>query len=305
MIGISMFSLGKTQAEKVSFENEESMFINQTFSLFFDSSSQLSDFISYNSLYNHLNQSCKPSLNQKKNDTIKLFVEKLSEEELQSLFSEMKTKILQQNLSCEQAFLYAKTVELMQDKVHKSHDIQEMDEQIIKAEQQLQEKQIITIKNHNTNLKKSSFKLASIYAEMVIQESLQSLYEKHYLNQQDLETLSGKIELFYYLQYGINEGKFYAKTDKKTDEVLLKGISFKFNLYSMKSFIADLQADIQRILMHELGHYFYYFQPDVARDFKKICWKEVSCIRDDFVSKYAKESLEEDFAETFAYQFFA
>lgn len=146
--------------------------------------------MAYYSLYNNLKKQCISSLTQKKVAILQQFIDRLSEEERGSFFEETKNTVLTQKLSCEKSYLYAKTLEMLQSKAPKVSFISEQDDEILQAEKKLQEKQIITIKNHNTHLQKTSFKLASIYAETVMQETLKNLYEKHYLTDFDLKNLS-------------------------------------------------------------------------------------------------------------------
>ena len=66
---------------------------------------------------------------------------------------------------------------------------------------------------------------------------------------------------------------------------------------------AQLFSYIEHVLVHELGHYIYFFKDPKARLFTQICWKEEqsTCKLQDFHSLYAETNKEEDYAESFAY----
>jgi hypothetical protein len=56
-------------------------------------------------------------------------------------------------------------------------------------------------------------------------------------------------------------------------------------------------------LSHELWHYIYFFKDKNPSSFSEICWNkwQINCLPSEFVSKYATKSVEEDYAESFAY----
>lgn len=87
----------------------------------------------------------------------------------------------------------------------------------------------------------------------------------------------------------------------KTNELLLK-----VNLCSNYFILRDLDEIVEKIVVHELGHHFYYYHDPDPGDFEAICWvsdikKRSSCEREDFVSDYATTMAVEDYAEQFMY----
>lgn len=63
---------------------------------------------------------------------------------------------------------------------------------------------------------------------------------------------------------------------------------------------------LQKIIYHELGHYYSYFHDTTMDTFTSICRTNDEtpvnvCNPQDFVSSYATSLQEEDYAETFAY----
>ena len=71
-------------------------------------------------------------------------------------------------------------------------------------------------------------------------------------------------------------------------------------------YIDQLNTQVKKLLLHELGHYIYYFKDKSTNAFESLCrssdgktTKNV-CTSDEFVSAYAQTSTEEDYAETFS-----
>ena len=88
-----------------------------------------------------------------------------------------------------------------------------------------------------------------------------------------------------------------------------QGMYFKVNLCGNFFVIRSLAETYQKIVVHELGHHFYYYHDNETHDaFTNICWvntdtKKSSCQSSDFVSDYAQTLSVEDYAEQFMYWF--
>ena len=167
--------------------------------------------------------------------------------------------------------------------------------------QEMVQNALITIQNNNQTLKNEVYYSLSLLTEKIIQKEIKILSDLKYISQEDLEVLSGNINLVYFAQYGKNYGNFQAI--KQHNQINLKNITFNINLFSSEIFLNDFVDDVRRILIHELGHYVSYQNPTLLQKFNKIC-KKNSCKKKDYVSSYAFSSPEEDFAETFAYRYF-
>jgi len=91
------------------------------------------------------------------------------------------------------------------------------------------------------------------------------------------------------------------KTDG-TDRVF-KQIKLNINLCTNELYLKNFDTYIRQILIHELGHYLYYFKDATTEKFDAICRKKgvLSCASTDFVSAYAMKNKEEDYAESFAH----
>lgn len=275
------------------------MMINQTFSLFVDENTKIKDNINYNQLSYKLSLYCDDRLKETDLTTIKNMIKKRDTDEMENKFQKLKNRILSKNIHCDEALVLNKTAELLQ----KQYQLGQETNQIDKLTEKIQKNQIITIKNKTKNLKDSFGKMVSQYAELFLQKEITELKEKGFLTDEDLNTLSGNIILQYQNNYGIAEGTYTAQK-KEGHKIKNQQITITLNLLSIKDFIKDLESDIQRVFYHELGHYLYYTTEN-TNEFTEICREEgIHCKNSDFVSKYAKQSQEEDFAETFAQFYF-
>lgn|GEM_PF-6188454 len=75
------------------------------------------------------------------------------------------------------------------------------------------------------------------------------------------------------------------------------------NLCFTHSYDQNYETFLDRIIYHELGHYYNYFYDPNDSAFVNICRNgtQNSCPSSEFVSSYAASSSDEDYAETFAY----
>ena len=297
MCCLSLF--GITLGNQMTFKTDETLMINQTFSLFFDQDTTIQDTINYNNLSYKLSLYCDNTIKKEDLTSIQEMINARDQKEMKEKFKKLKNRILSDNIHCDEAIILNKTAELIQKQYQQTQEKEEIKE----LTEKVQENQVITIKNKTKNLKDAFGEMVSKYTELLLQKELNELKEKGYLTNEDLNNLSGNIILQYQNNYGIAEGNYTAKR-KSNNKIKDHQITITFNLLSIKEFLQDLEADLQRVFYHELGHYIYYTIED-KNEFTEICWEDgVHCKNSDFVSKYAKQSQEEDFAETFAQYYF-
>ena len=139
--------------------------------------------------------------------------------------------------------------------------------------------------------------------ERYLQETLADMLTRHILNAEDIATLNNKIDVTYNQSCEITEGSFHAVKNKATNEVTFKGIKLIISYCSSNDTQQRNERHAKQILSHELGHYIYFFVDKNPSSFSEICWNkgEINCLPSEFVSKYATKSVEEDYAESFAY----
>ncbi len=82
-------------------------------------------------------------------------------------------------------------------------------------------------------------------------------------------------------------------------------ITLVVNLCNAPFYMNNFQAYMNHILVHELGHYVYYFKDTTHTVFDALCRKNKTnvCNGSAFVSDYAMTMMEEDYAESFAYRY--
>ncbi len=83
---------------------------------------------------------------------------------------------------------------------------------------------------------------------------------------------------------------------------LFKNIILNINLCDIPEYRQSFDKFVKQILIHEIAHYLYFFKDWQTERFQQICRSngENSCQFDDFVSTYAMQGQEEDYAESFA-----
>lgn len=139
--------------------------------------------------------------------------------------------------------------------------------------------------------------------ENYLQETLADMLVRHILNDEDIAILNNKIDVTYVQSCEVTEGSFHAVRNKTTNEVTFKGIKLIISYCSANNTKQRNERHVKQILSHELGHYIYFFRDKNPSSFSEICWNkwEINCLPSEFVSKYATKSVEEDYAESFAY----
>ena len=163
----------------------------------------------------------------------------------------------------------------------------------------------LLIINNKQNLKGQD-KIFALAAEALVQSEIAQMISKGIFDRSDLKTLDQKIELNYVSQCGNVKGKFHLLrkidgTDKK-----VKKIDLNINLCYDKSYLNNFGLYVRQLTAHELGHYLYFFKDQKSQIFDQLCWDVAgknSCQNPDFVSDYAQEKKEEDYAESFSYRY--
>ncbi len=128
------------------------------------------------------------------------------------------------------------------------------------------------------------------------------------LTLEDQQQMLWKVNLQYVNNCTNIDGKISINTYTVND-VLVRNELWAINLYINicfeRWFISQLQNNIEQVITHELGHFFYYFHDVTPSVFQKICrigsTKKALCTRESFVSKYAMTNDEEDYAESFSF----
>jgi hypothetical protein len=123
------------------------------------------------------------------------------------------------------------------------------------------------------------------------------------LNANDLKTLNEKIFVNYVQGCGTTKGSYHMTQKTDGSNKKFKQINLNINLCETESYRANFTKYIRQILIHELGHYFYYFKDPRSAEFAPICWagEKQNCNSEDFVSTYAMKNADEDYAESFTH----
>lgn len=86
----------------------------------------------------------------------------------------------------------------------------------------------------------------------------------------------------------------------------LQKIQLNIHLCKSYQYIDELEINVPKLLIHEIGHYIYSFKDKTANRFEKICRNQNGdkqynkCDSTAFVTNYSKTNAEEDYAETFS-----
>ena len=157
---------------------------------------------------------------------------------------------------------------------------------------------------HNTDWLSSDIKEdIKNQTERYLQETITDMLNRHLLNWTDIKNLNNKISVKYINSCENTEWAFYAKKDTSTEIITFKWIELVISYCSSNDTQQRNKRHVKQILAHELWHYIYYFKDKNPSSFSEICWEnwEINCLPNEFVSYYARKSLEEDYAESFAY----
>lgn len=83
----------------------------------------------------------------------------------------------------------------------------------------------------------------------------------------------------------------------------LVNLFITINLCFTHSYDDNYESFLDRIIFHELGHFYDYFHDVNDKSFRDICWSGTQniCASTDFTSSYGASSPDEDYAEVFSY----
>ena len=140
-------------------------------------------------------------------------------------------------------------------------------------------------------------------APKLIQREIGKLISLGFLEPKDLEQLEGKIQLEYVRSCGSTKGSYRMTQNIDGSNRKVSAILLNVNLCETQEYLKNFERYVRQIFIHELGHFFYYFKDKYTSTFGQICRKEGKnwCSAEQFVSSYAMQNLEEDYAETFAH----
>lgn len=143
-----------------------------------------------------------------------------------------------------------------------------------------------------------------------VYKALSKLIEKWLLDSEDISQLSGKITLWMEASCSTFHGNY---TVTETLNHHWEHISYNVdnlpvdvNVCGNYFMLQELPDFFYKIVVHELGHHFYYFHDRLGnQNFTNICRSggANSCQQTDFVSNYAQTIGEEDYAEHFMHRF--
>lgn len=159
---------------------------------------------------------------------------------------------------------------------------------------------------HNTDALPNKVKQSySESTDIYLQDILASLVNNNILDKSDLKILKNKIYVDYKQSCDFTEWAFRVVKDQNTEEYTFKDINLIIAYCDNDTSPNRHKRHTQQILAHELWHYVYFFKDKNSSIFSKICWDNDKsiCQSEEFVSDYAQESPEEDYADTFAYRY--
>ena len=128
------------------------------------------------------------------------------------------------------------------------------------------------------------------YWEEQVKNTIQELQDNNIFNTWDLEILSWKIKVHNPNSCGYASWGFHAKLNENTGKVSLKQIDIYIPLCNWIFFLR-WDDQIRQIVIHEIGHYIYYFVDKNISVYNNICLK-------DWIKYWNKE---EDYAYAFTY----
>lgn len=138
-------------------------------------------------------------------------------------------------------------------------------------------------------------------------EIVNELIQDGWLKAEDRNEMAGKISFKFSNNCNQLDGKilvrqWYNQFNEPIENELIN-LYVTINLCFTYSYEANYETFLDRIIYHELGHYYNYFHDLDNSEFAKICRLDGQniCANSDFVSPYAKSEPDEDYAETFAY----
>ena len=161
--------------------------------------------------------------------------------------------------------------------------------------------------NGNANTIANIIKNISINAS---EESLNALYDMNIITQQEKQEIQNKLEIRFVSSCNKNvwyhKIKQYYNSDNILTKTTLEEIKIDIGLCNSYQYIDQLDQQVKKLLVHEIGHYIYYFKDKSTNIFENICRNKKGttaqnkCNRDEFVSNYSQTNAGEDYAETFS-----
>lgn len=143
-----------------------------------------------------------------------------------------------------------------------------------------------------------------------VADALDTLHNIKVLSDNEKINIKNKLEIRFMKSCGNN--KWYHKINQYYNDnnilqdTKLEEIKLDIPLCDSYQYIDQLDTQVKKILLHELGHFIYYFKDTEPNTFERICRNTTgktiksTCNRDEFVSSYAQTNTEEDYAETFS-----
>ena len=141
-------------------------------------------------------------------------------------------------------------------------------------------------------------------------DALNDLHDMNILTNNEIKTIKDKLELRFVESCGDNKGYHKINQYFGDNDILqnttLEEIKLDISLCDSYQYIDQLNTQVKKLLLHELGHYIYYFKDTSTNVFESLCRRSDGkttknvCTSDEFVSSYAQTTTEEDYAETFS-----
>lgn len=155
---------------------------------------------------------------------------------------------------------------------------------------------------NNSSWLSSDDMVFSDLAQVYIQDRMQRLVKEGIMEASDLAHLDNKIIINYVQQCGNVHGSYHMMVSPNGQQTVSK-IVINMNVCTTENYLTHFKKYVDQLFVHELAHYLYYFKDDTSRTFENICRKNNRniCNSEDFVTKYAQSSKEEDYAESFSY----
>ncbi|MDR2541072.1 MAG: hypothetical protein LBD11_04785 [Candidatus Peribacteria bacterium] len=165
------------------------------------------------------------------------------------------------------------------------------------------EKSYLTLVNNKENLTTPAELAIALRTETQLQKEIGLLIAYGFLGKTDLKTLEEKINIQYVQGCGTTKGSYHMTQKTDGTNKKFKQINLNINLCETESYRTNFNKYVRQILVHELGHYFFYFKDSRSTEFAPICWTggKQNCSSEDFVSTYAMKNADEDYAESFAH----
>ncbi len=140
--------------------------------------------------------------------------------------------------------------------------------------------------------------------ELSVKKWFYKLMEAWLLDESDIYKLNEQITLNMNLSCDTLHGNYTItqKTGRNNQHIRFSSqeMPLGVNVCGNYFFLKDLSEHFYTIVIHEMGHHFYYHHDlEWNKEFQKICWEDTLCEAQDFVTEYAMTSPAEDYAEHF------